>query len=430
MRAMRYDAQADRFLRKQHAVQLASPLALRIAPAAISSAGTITQVAFFNGTALLGTVGSPPYTMTINNAANGSYAISAQAIDSTGTAAVTAPVTLVVDTPLTASVASNASAQTVAPAAVQLSVTASGGAALAQVEYFNGSTSLGVVTQAPFSFAWSNVAAGSYSITAKLTDTLGTVATTAPVTVTVAAASSAQVYYIQSDHLNTPRIVTDASNNVVWQWAQDDPFGNTVANPDPGNTGKLFEFNLRFPGQYLDKETGLYYNYFRDYDPSTGRYQESDPIGLGGGINTYAYVSGNPVRKIDRKGLQEFFPPGLWPAFDPIFETPVARPIEPIVPPGWTTEWQWRYPESDKGEPRWFDPEGGEWRRHNVDKWHDEAHWDYNPWDHPSSTWRNIYDNWGKRSNGQFCPTPDIGPPKPPPNLPSCGNGVYAGCIL
>ena len=62
----------------------------------------------------------------------------------------------------------------------------------------------------------------------------------------------------------------------------------------------------RFPGQYRDSETGLHYNYFRDYDPSTGRYVESDPIGLSGGLNTYLYAKANPVRLIDPRGLEVY----------------------------------------------------------------------------------------------------------------------------
>ena len=60
---------------------------------------------------------------------------------------------------------------------------------------------------------------------------------------------------------------------------------------------------LRFPGQQSDAGTGLSYNYYRDYDPSLGRYVQSDPIGLGGGVNTYAYVGGNPTGWVDRQGL-------------------------------------------------------------------------------------------------------------------------------
>lgn len=75
-----------------------------------------------------------------------------------------------------------------------------------------------------------------------------------------------------------------------------------------------FAFNLRFPGQYYDAETGLHYNYHRDFDPSLGRYLKSDPIGLAGGINTYGYVRGMPLTHADRLGLDSSvsFGGGAW----------------------------------------------------------------------------------------------------------------------
>ena len=106
------------------------------------------------------------------------------------------------------------------------------------------------------------------------------------------------------NHLNTPRLVANAAGTAVWRWDQQEPFGVNVPDQNPSGLG-TFEFNLRYPGQYFDKETNLHYNYFRDYDPSIGRYAESDPIGLQGGLNTYAYVGGQPLRLIDAYGLQE-----------------------------------------------------------------------------------------------------------------------------
>jgi RHS repeat-associated protein len=74
------------------------------------------------------------------------------------------------------------------------------------------------------------------------------------------------------------------------------PFGN-------GDPLGRFSYEIRFPGQFFDQATRLHYNYFRDYDPRTGRYIESDPVGLAGGIKTYAYAGNNPLTKIDPSGL-------------------------------------------------------------------------------------------------------------------------------
>ena len=134
--------------------------------------------------------------------------------------------------------------------------------------------------------------------------------------------------YLHTDHLMTPRLATDASGTVVWRW-EGEAFGESATQEDPDGDGLLTEVNLRFPGQYFDSESGLVQNWFREYDPSTGRYLQSDLIGLDGGINTYGYVGGNPLYWIDSYGLdphqwadgnysdndgQEN--PGLWPQIE------------------------------------------------------------------------------------------------------------------
>lgn len=109
-------------------------------------------------------------------------------------------------------------------------------------------------------------------------------------------------YYVHNDHLGTPKFATKSTGQVAWK-ATHTPFGSATVTNDVDGDGKTVTLNVRFPGQYYDVETGLHYNYFRDYDPSTGRYLESDPIGLNGGLNTYAYVGGNPVNFVDPMGL-------------------------------------------------------------------------------------------------------------------------------
>ncbi|MEO5625226.1 MAG: RHS repeat-associated core domain-containing protein [Dokdonella sp.] len=110
--------------------------------------------------------------------------------------------------------------------------------------------------------------------------------------------------YLETDHLGTPRIAADPATNAQ-QWKWDffaDAFGDNAASP--AASGGI-DVRLRYPGQVSDG-TGLNYNYFRDYEPGTGRYFESDPIGLRGGVNTYEYAGSDSLRRIDRAGLDSF----------------------------------------------------------------------------------------------------------------------------
>jgi RHS repeat-associated protein len=109
------------------------------------------------------------------------------------------------------------------------------------------------------------------------------------------------VYYIQTDHLNTPRVMLDRAGRQRWSWVAE-PFGVNAPVENPLGFGAV-KLNLRMPGQYFDEESGLSYNWNRSYDGGVGRYTQSDPIGLAGGINTYAYVGSNPLNFVDPTGL-------------------------------------------------------------------------------------------------------------------------------
>jgi RHS repeat-associated protein len=112
-----------------------------------------------------------------------------------------------------------------------------------------------------------------------------------------------EVFNVFTDYLDTPRVIANQQNQIVWRWDAADPFGVIPPNEDPSGLG-TFEFNGAFPGMYRDKELGTYYNYLRDcYIPDIGRYCQSDPIGLAGGISTYGYANGNPLTNTDPRGL-------------------------------------------------------------------------------------------------------------------------------
>jgi len=127
---------------------------------------------------------------------------------------------------------------------------------------------------------------------------------------------AASLAYVEPDHLGTPRVVIDSERDVaIWRWPLErDAFGAHAPEEDPDGDGVAYVLNLRFPGQQYTQATGLYYNYQRDLDAATGRYVQSDPIGLAGGVSTYGYVGGNPLATMDPEGLEGIgpwsFPPG------------------------------------------------------------------------------------------------------------------------
>jgi len=117
----------------------------------------------------------------------------------------------------------------------------------------------------------------------------------------VAVVDDAVISFVHADGLDTPRVVTNSAGTVVWNWAyKGNPFGEQAPTSING-----YVLNLRFAGQYYDAEAGTVYNGYRYYDPATGRYLQSDPIGLAGGLSTYSYTNANPLSAVDPLGLAE-----------------------------------------------------------------------------------------------------------------------------
>ena len=136
----------------------------------------------------------------------------------------------------------------------------------------------------------------------------------------VAAVINGVHYAVHSDHLNTPRRLSDANKAVRWQWPYSG-FGEIAPQATPATGQAPLSYALRYPGQ-VDDGNGLFYNWNRFYDARVGRYTSSDPIGLEGGWNRFGYVGGNPLSFVDPEGLQPNRPQwwnDMW---------------KPITPPG------------------------------------------------------------------------------------------------
>lgn len=171
------------------------------------------------------------------------------------------------------------------------------------VEFYADGVLLGSLTAPPYHVSFEPSATGAVSLKAKAFDNLGAVTTSAAVSITIGARSP-KIYFVHNDALGTPRLMADAAKKTVWRWDQDEPFGDSRPNEDPDADGAEVVMNVRLPGQYYDVETGLSANGFRDYDGRLGRYIESDPIGLRGGMNPFGYVGAQPLTLADPLGLQ------------------------------------------------------------------------------------------------------------------------------
>ena len=284
-----------------------APASFTMTADAADADGTVTRVDFYRNSGeltVIGTDPTPPYSIDVSNLTPGSYSFTAWAYDDLGGIKVSNKIFVTVNAPPSVSITSPTNNATfTAPASITITASAADSdGTINRVDFYEGSTLLGSASTAPYAYDWTNVAAGTYALTAHAIDNNNGQTISSPVNVTVNAAA-ATLYFIEVDHLNTPRLVADATGTTVWKWDQQEPFGDSPADENPSGLG-IFDLPLRLPGQYADKETSVNYNYYRDYDSAIGRFIESDPLGLGNRAEgVFLYVAGNPLLSSDPEGL-------------------------------------------------------------------------------------------------------------------------------
>ena len=271
---------------------------------------SIVRVEFFSGETLIGETSAAPHAINWPNVPEGEYRLRVRATDNTGATDWSPFVRVRVQPnrePRVRLTEPRPGAQFNAPSSILLQAHARDrDHNLVRVEFYADGALVGTSTAEPYIVNWGPVPAGEHVLLAKAIDVMGATDESRPVTIGVTGEpGDAKLYFIHVDHLNTPRLIADHQQRTVWRWDQQEPFGANVPEENPSGLGP-FEFPLRFPGQYFDEEKNLHYNYFRDYEPGLGRYLESDPLGLQAGLNTYAYVGGDPLLGTDVLGLARY----------------------------------------------------------------------------------------------------------------------------
>ena len=282
-----------------------APANMTLTASAADSDGTIQKVEFFHGgTNLIATVTSAPYTFAWSPVGVGAYTLTAVATDNQNATTTSAPVNVSVSNaaPTVSITSPAAGASFSAPANITLTASAADSdGSIQKVEFFHGGSNLiATLTAAPYSFTWTGVPQGTYTLTAVATDNLNATTTSAPVNVTVNRVAA--LHFVHADHLSTPREIYNGQQQLVWRWSNQEPFGDSPPDGNPSGLG-AFTFPLRFEGTYADAENGILQNWRRDLDTSRGQYLQSDPIGLRAGLNTYLHLQANPLAYTDPEGL-------------------------------------------------------------------------------------------------------------------------------
>lgn len=169
-----------------------APASITLTATAADANGTISNVQFYNGSTLLGSDATAPYSFTWNNVAAGTYTITARATDNAGATTTSSAITIIVtgviiDTPPVVSITAPANNSSfTAPASITITANASdANGSISNVQFYNGSTLLGSDASAPYSFTWTNVPAGTYTITARATDNSGAATVSSAISIVV-----------------------------------------------------------------------------------------------------------------------------------------------------------------------------------------------------------------------------------------------------
>lgn len=282
-----------------------------------SAGGGINRVEFYQGTIMIGTATTSPYAMTWNNASAGSYALTARAVDSLGTSSDSTPVNITVNAPPAASVTSpTTGASFSGPANITMTANASDSdGSISRVDFYQGTALIGTAMTTPYVITWNDVAAGSYSLTAKATDDLGAQTNSSPVSITVTTPPTvAEIRWVVTDQLGTPRMSFDETGSLANVSRHDYlPFGEEIYAGTGGRTpaqGYTLSDNVRqkFTSKERDIETGLDFFEARYYASMHGRFTSADEPFADQSVdnpqswNLYSYVRNNPLVMVDPTG--------------------------------------------------------------------------------------------------------------------------------